>query len=128
MLYKFVFYIFLLLKNNSYGFSNNHIVYNINKLRMTNHNDMINYLTSIKDYTVITKCEKNRNLEELLHKKNIQVYYVNIENLLDSREILEFLQKKYNNINGIEYTWIFYKGHFFGSIQDIYDKINKKYF
>jgi len=95
---------------------------------MKNANDMINYLISIKDYTVITKGEKNRNLELLLNEKNIEVYYVNIENLLDSREILEFLQKKYRNIHGIEYTWIFYKGHFFGSIEDIYSKINKKNF
>jgi hypothetical protein len=90
-----------------------------------NPNDMINYLISIKDYTVITKGEKNRNLEELLYKKNIEVYYINIENLLDSKEILEFLQKKYKNIDSIENTWIFYRGHFFGSIEDIYQKINK---
>ena len=126
MLYKFIFYIFLLVQNNTYGFLKNPVVYNnINKLKMTNPNDMINYLTSIKDYTVITKGEKNKNLEELLYKKNIDVYYVNIENLLDSKEILEFLQKKYKNIHGIEYTWIFYRGHFFGSIEDMYYKINK---
>ena len=122
MLYKFIFYIFLLFKNNTYGFSKKQLIYNINKLILTNPNDMINYLTSIKDYTIITKGEKNKNLELLLNEKNIQVNYVNIENLINSKEVFDFLQKKYKNIHSIEYTWIFYKGHFFGSIEDIYNK------
>jgi len=112
----------MLFKNNTYGFPKKPLIYNINKLRLTNPNDMINYLTSIKDYTIITKGEKNKNLELLLNEKNIQVNYINIENLINSKEVFDFLQKKYKNIHGIEYTWIFYKGHFFGSIEDIYNK------
>jgi hypothetical protein len=93
---------------------------------MMKSNDMINYLTSIKDYTIITIGDENRHIEEIMHKNNMKVYYVNLDNILDKNEIIEILKKKYKNINTSEYIWIFYRGFFMGTTEDIYKMIENK--
>ena len=89
---------------------------------------MINYLTSIKDYTIIANSDDYKNLEEVMVKNNMNVYYINlnnITNITDKNEIFYLLKKKYNNIESGEDLWIFYKGFFIGSKTEI-DKIIKK--
>jgi len=89
-------------------------------------NDMINYLTSFKDYTIITTDDNCKSIEDLMIKNDMKVYYVNLNNLLDKNEILEILINKYNNFDSSENLWIFYKGFFIGSRNDIYKIIKNK--
>lgn len=125
MLYKFCF-LFILIINNAYSFRNK-IMLQRNNLRLNmNPNDMINYLTSIKDYTIITVGEDYKNLEEHMINNTMKVYYVNLNNVFDKNEILTILKKRYNNIETGEDLWIFYRGFFIGSKEDINRIINSK--
>ena len=128
MLYKFYFLLFLLFTNNILSFKNKILIQPLNynlKLNM-NPNDLINYLTSIKDYTIITVGDKSKNLENLMINKNLKVYYVDLNNLLNKDEILIFLKEKYNTLEISDDLWIFYQGFYIGSGEDIYNFINKK--
>lgn len=89
-------------------------------------NVMIDYLTSIKDYTIITDTNSNKELEELMIENDLKVYYVNINNLLDKDEILDTLKKNHNNLETVENLWVFHKGFFFGSRNDVYKLIKNK--
>ena len=123
------FFIYLFL-NISYVFSfvnKMHVpLINLNTKIYLKPNDLITYLTSIKEYTIITDNENNKSLEELMIKNDMNVYYVNLNNLLDKNEILTILKKKYNNIDTAENLWIFHQGFFLGSRYDINKIINKK--
>ena len=88
--------------------------------------DMINYLTSFKDYTIITRGIQSKNLEEIMIEKNMQVYYVNIDNLLDKDDIESFLKSKYKNMYSDDDLWVFHKGYYIGSSVDILDLIKRK--
>ena len=122
MLYK-CFY-FLIIINGLFSFKNKIILPNNLNLNLKSK-DMINYLTSIKDYTIITNSDDYKNLEEVMVKNNMNVYYINLNNITDKNEIFYLLKKKYNNIESGEDLWIFYKGFFIGSKTEI-DKIIKK--
>ena len=125
MLYK-CFY-FLIIINGLFSFKNRIILPNNLNLNLKSK-DMINYLTSIKDYTIIANSDDYKNLEEVMVKNNMNVYYINlnnITNITDKNEIFYLLKKKYNNIESGEDLWIFYKGFFIGSKTEI-DKIIKK--
>lgn len=115
MIYKI--FLILILLSTTYSFLNKNIVPIPNLLLKPNN--MIDYLTSIKDYTIITVGEANRELENKLGEKEYKVYYVNLENILQYNDILEYLKIKYKNYNSGEDLWIFYKGFFLGSREDI---------
>ena len=88
--------------------------------------DMIQYVSSFKDYTIISDNDNNKDLELLMLQNNIQTYYFNVDNLLNKGEIIEYLLKKYNNYDSGENLWIFHRGFFFGSREDVYNLIKKK--
>jgi hypothetical protein len=88
--------------------------------------NMINYLTSIKDYTIITVGERNRIFESQLLEKNLNVYYVNLENIIDYKDILEYLNKKYIIHDSGGEFWIFFKGFYLGSKEEFDYILNKK--
>jgi hypothetical protein len=88
-------------------------------------NDMINLLTSIREYTIITEGDKNKNLEELMLINNMNVYYANVNNLLNKDEVLSYLKTKYSHLDSGENLWIFYKGFILGSRDVIYGIIKK---
>ena len=69
--------------------------------------------------------DKNKDIEELMIQNNINVYYFNINNLLNKNEILDILKYTHNNLETAENLWIFYKGHFIGSRNDALKLINK---
>ena len=126
MYYKL--FIFILFLNLVFGFKNNNIPLfcnSISKLTM-NPNDMINLLTSIKEYTIITEGENNKKLEELMLNNNMNVYYADVNNLLNKDEILSYLKTKYSHLESGENLWIFYKGFILGSRNVVYGIIKKK--
>ena len=96
------------------------------KTLLLNPQTMINYLTSIKDYTIITDNDINKDLEDLMIQNNFNVYYFNINNLLNKNEILEILIKNHKNLESADNLWIFHQSYFFGSRNDIYQLIKKK--
>lgn len=128
MLYIFLIYSSLLYITSTYGFKNNLLFGNnkLNKHLFMKPPDMINYLTSIKDYTIITVGEKHKNLEEMMIINDMKVYYVNLNNILDKNEILDILINKYRYLDSDEKLWIFHRGSFIGSKEDVYQIINKK--
>jgi hypothetical protein len=69
---------------------------------------MISYLTSFRDYTIITVGKDNKKLEEKMLAKNMDVYYLDLNNLFDKDNILDTLNHKY--ITTIDNVWLFYKG------------------
>jgi hypothetical protein len=126
MLYKFIIFFFFI--NLTFGFKpNNTPLFNngINKLSL-NPSNMIDLLISIKEYTIITDNDSNKDLEELMARNNLNVYYINLNNLLDKNDILSYLKQNYNNLESAENLWIFYKGYIIGSRNEINNIILKK--
>ena len=118
--------LFLLFSNNVYSFKNKLFLPNFDlKLNMKPH-DMITYLTTFRDYTIVTIGNDYKNLEELMTNNKMNVYYADLNNLMDSYDILDYLRKKYNNFDTAQDLWIFHKGFFIGSSDDIIHLINKK--
>lgn len=119
--------IFLLPIRTIQAFHNKKILPDINIIKSLEipPKSIVDYLTSIKDYTIITDNDKNKDIEELMNKNNINVYYFNINNLLNKNEILDILKYTHNNLETAENLWIFYKGHFIGSRNDALKIINK---
>jgi len=114
-------YFSICFKNNNTPLFNN----GISKLTMK-PNDMINLLTSIKEYTIITEGENNKSLEELMLNNNMNVYYADVNNLLNKDEILSYLKLKYSHLESGENLWIFYKGFILGSRDVVYGMVEKK--
>jgi len=125
---KFSVLLFLLFSIKIYSFQNKKILPDLNYIKTLSmrSNYMIDYLTSIKDYTIITDSDRNKELEELMISNDFKVYYVNINNLLNKDEILDILKKNHNNLETAENLWVFHKGFFFGSRNDIYKLIKNK--
>ena len=121
-LFIFAFFfnlVFSFKSNNTPLFTNS-----ISKLTMK-PNDMINLLTSIKEYTIITEGNDNKNLEELMLNNNMNVYYADVNNLLNKDEVLSYLKTKYCNLESGENLWIFYKGFILGSRDVVYGIVKK---
>jgi len=57
--------------------------------------DMVQYVSSFKDYTIISDNDKNKDLELFMLKNNLQTYYFSLNNLLNKKEVLDYLLKKY---------------------------------
>ena len=93
---------------------------------LMNPPEMVNYLTSFKDYTIITHGEQNKILKEKMQQHNMNVYYVNIENLYDKEPIFLFLKDKYRNLYSDDDIWVFHRGFYLGSGEDILNLINRK--
>ena len=87
---------------------------------------IISHFTSFREYTIIAKNDDYKKLEYQMSDHKMNVYYLNINNLLDTNDILKFLRKKYNNYDTGEDLWIFHKGFFIGSYNDIIQIIDKK--
>jgi hypothetical protein len=139
IIFAFFFWSSFIIINNSLIFSNSFIktkFINNNPLYLihpsdlitnnNNNNDLINYLISFKDYTIISEGYKNKYLESLLIENNMNVYYVNIDNLLNKDDVLDFMKKKYRNCNSGDNLWFFYKGFFMGSYDELLEIIDKK--
>jgi hypothetical protein len=125
---KYSLLLFLLFSIKIYSFQHKKILPDLNYIKSLSmkSNVMIDYLTSIKDYTIITDSDSNKELEEFMIENDLKVYYVNINNLLDKDEILDTLKKNHNNLETAENLWVFHKGFFFGSRNDIYNLIKNK--
>jgi hypothetical protein len=109
------------------SFVNKKYVPNIHHTNLyMNPKDLIKYITSFKDYTIITDSEKYMNLYYLIESKKTNVYYLNVHNMIDSDEILETLKNDYNSFDMNDNLWIFFKGHFIGS-NEIIEKLNSKF-
>lgn len=138
MVFKFfILLILFFIKTN--GFLNNG--YNFNKFRKNTYLnefitkdqiksiEMINYLTSIEDYTIITIGDKNRYIQDLMIMNNMKVYYANIDNLLDNINLKKYLKTRYNYINcenENENAWIFDRGEYVASKNDFMNLIKEK--
>jgi len=90
--------------------------------------DMIKYVSSFKDYIIISDSDNNKDLELFMLRNNLQTYYFNVDNLLNKKEVIDYLLKEYKNYDSGENIWIFHRGFFFGSREDIYNLIKKKNF
>lgn len=88
--------------------------------------DQINYLTSMRDYTIITIGNSSKKLEDYMNENGLNVYYANLDNMLDKEDILKYLIKEYKNYDAGGYLWIFHRGFFIGSRNDIDDIIKKR--
>ena len=114
---------FSINNNNNNKNNNNNNKNNNNIINNKNNQYLINYLSSFKDYTIITEGYRNKYLESLLMDYEMNVYYVNVDNLLDKDELLEYLNNKYKNCNSADNLWVFYKGFFIGSHDEILEII-----
>lgn len=88
--------------------------------------DQVNYLTSMRDYTIITIGNSSKKLEDHMNENGLNVYYANLDNMLDKEDILKYLIKEYKNYDSGGYLWIFHRGFFIGSRNDIDDIIKKR--
>jgi len=128
LFYIFIFYYSLLFLTGINSFKNNLLLTNnkLNKHLFMKPQDTINYLTSLRDYTIITVGNKNKILEEMMIINDMKVYYADLNNIIDKNEILDILTNKYKHLDSGENLWIFHKGYFFGSREDVYKIISKK--
>ena len=100
-------------------------ILNQNELRSL---EMFKYFISLRDYTIITTGNRNRYIEDIMNINNMNVYYVNIDNLIDNVNFKNFLKNKYNYINSSnesDNVWIFYRGDYVASKNDFMNLIQK---
>jgi hypothetical protein len=100
-------------------------ILNQNELRSL---EMFKYFISLRDYTIITTGNRNRYIEDIMNINNMNVYYVNIDNLIDNVNFKNFLKNKYNYINysnESDNVWIFYRGDYVASKNDFMNLIQK---
>lgn len=111
---------------NTYSFMNkvNKPIINLNTHLYMNPKELVTYLTSIRDYTIITDTYKNKNIEDSFMWYNMDIYYVNVNNLINKNDILDYLKKEYKDIDITENLWIFHKGYYLGS-RSVIQKIIK---
>ena len=126
MYYRFLFFIFFNYFICNQGFINKKILPNIHTNIHMKPVDIIKYITSFRDYTIVTNSEDYKDLYYFLKSKDLNIYYANINNMLEKEEILKILQKNYKNFETSANLWIFYKGYFIGS-NEIIEKLKKKY-
>jgi len=125
MFYKLISFLFILNFVFSYKVNNTPLYSkNLFSIQMSPKN-MLDVLTSIKEYTIITDNESNKELVDLLNTVNKNAYFVNTNNLLDKENIIEYLKEKYSHLDSGENLWIFYKGFILGSREVIYDVVSK---
>jgi hypothetical protein len=89
---------------------------------------MFKYFISLRDYTIITTGNRNRYIEDIMNINNMNVYYVNIDNLIDNVNFKNFLKNKYNYVNSSnesDNVWIFYRGDYVASKNDFMNLIQK---
>jgi hypothetical protein len=87
---------------------------------------MLTYITSFREYTIITNNIDCRDLVDKMNSNKMDTYYMDLNNLLYKNDVLQFLKKKYNNVCDGEDLWIFHQGHYIGSSEDIKDIISRK--
>lgn len=100
-------------------------ILNQNELRSF---EMFKYFISLRDYTIITTGNRNRYIEDIMNINNMNVYYVNIDNLIDNVNFKNFLKNKYNYVNSSnesDNVWIFYRGDYVASKNDFMNLIQK---
>ena len=85
-----------------------------------NSDKMIDYLVSIKDYTIICNDDKYKVLEQKMIDNDMKVYYVNLNNIFNKNEIIDILEKKYWYLDNKKKLWIFYNGQFIDFENKIY--------
>jgi len=125
MFFSIITFLFILSTINSYK-CNNTPLYNKNLFTMSmTPKNMLDVLTSIKEYTIITDNDENKKLVDLLNNINKNVYYINTNNLLDKENIIKYLKEKYSHLETGENLWIFYRGFILGSRNEIYNIIDK---
>ena len=125
MYFKLFYLFYILYSINAFKY-NNVPLYTTNLYNLSmKPKDMIDILTSIKEYTIITDNDNNKELSDLLNNVNKNSYFININNLIDKDNIIEYLKDKYSHLDSGENIWIFYKGFILGSREVIYDIVKK---
>ena len=124
-MYKFLFFYFFISSFRAYKLNNTPLFSN-NFYKLTfKPNDMLDILTSIKEYTIITDNDNDVLLYNNFTSLHNNVYFVNVNNLLDKKDMLSYLNEKYSNIDTGENLWLFYRGFMLGSRDTIIRCINK---
>lgn len=127
-MYNFQFFYFLLYIVCIYSFTNKLLFRSnnlSNKYLLMDSHKTLEYITSIKEYTIITVGEKHKYLQEEMNNNNMNTYYINLNNIFDKNELLDILKERYKYFDNSEQLWIFHKNYLIGSKEDVY-KIFKK--
>jgi hypothetical protein len=116
------------LINTIYNFeynnkNDNHLKYNSINIEKT-----IEYFTTIRDYTIITVGYKYKQLDYSMNNHDYDTYYVNLNNVFDKDEILNYLKNRYKNYDESkeeDNIWVFKYGKFIGFKDTIHELIKK---
>jgi len=87
--------------------------------------EIINYVTSFRDYTIITVGNENKKIFDLFENEKINIYYMNLDNIFDKNYVLYELRDDYKNVESGSDFWLFYKGHYIGGKEVVMKIINK---
>jgi hypothetical protein len=91
----------------------------------TNKEQLIRYITSFRNFTIISEGELAKDLFFEMDEKKYDTYYMDLNNLLDKNDLIYYLVKKYNTKNSGENVWVFKKEFLIGSREDALKLINK---
>jgi len=91
----------------------------------TNKEQLLRYITSFRDFTIITDGDKAKDLFAKMEKNKFDTYYMDLNNLVDKNDIIYYLVKKYNTNNSGENIWVFKREFLIGSGEDALKLISK---
>ena len=91
----------------------------------TNKEQLIRYITSFRDFTIITDGDKAKDLFAKMEKEKYNTYYMDLNNLVDKNDIIYYLVKKYNTNNSGANIWVFKREFLIGSGEDALKLISK---
>lgn len=106
----------------TYAYKLNPIKINISNIPIKKPEHIIAYLVSISDYTIISIGNKDNELGDIMNNYGMKTYFTNLEELENDyyrKKLYEYIRFKYKNIESGEDIWLFNKGFFIGSRNEI---------
>jgi len=118
------------LTYNTEAYNINPVRLDISKITFKNPENVIGYLSSLSEYTVISIGDRNSEFNETLHNCNMgSTYFANLEGIADSTcktLTCNYIRLKYKNVESGEDLWFFHRGFHIGGRNDLYKFIERR--
>jgi hypothetical protein len=121
-----IFLLFFIFSNYFFNTSNSFLLKN--SMRMISDNKYFDIklftknLTDKKGFVILSN--KNNDILEGTAFRNMNCYFIVINDLVEKKILNNYLKQEYNNQTD---SWVFRDGEYYGTKNDLYDFLKKNY-